>query len=502
MMLFAAALLDHLRGRLSLPKPGMTRIMRLVTAWRWIPILSLLAGALRGDDGPHFFREHAGVAVEDSLPLPVEFSEQELVWRQNLLPGNSTPCVVGERVFVTTFDQQRSELATVCIDRPTGAILWSKVVPADEIEPYHPVGSPASCTPACDGDRLYVFFGSYGLLCYDLEGGLLWSRRMGPFQDEFGASSSPILVDELVVLNQDHDVESFLIALDKHDGQTVWRIPRIDATRSYSTPVVRRVGDETQIVVAGALQLAGYDLRDGRKVWWINGLSRILDTTPIVHNDSIIVASWTPGGDTTNRISMQVFADALAEFDNNKDGQITRQELPKGPVLERFYRMDLDQSGGLSETEWNKYAEVFRRAQNVAIAVRPEGQGDLTQSSRQWIYRRGLPTVPSPLLYREAVYMVKDGGIITALDVKTGELIKRGRARAAENYYASPVGGDGKVYLVSEQGVATILQASRPWEILAAHDFGGRVMASPVIASGEFYLRTDNALSCYRCKSP
>ena len=98
--------------------------------------------------------------------------------------------------------------------------------------------------------------------------------------------------------------------------------------------------------------------------------------------------------------------------------------------------------------------------------------------------------------------IIKDGGIITALDAKTGELIKRGRARAAENYYASPVGGDGKVYLVSERGIATILRADHPWEILASHDFGGRVMATPVIVAGEFYIRTDEALHCYRRASP
>jgi outer membrane protein assembly factor BamB len=150
-------------------------------------------------------------------------------------------------------------LSTVALDRATGEVRWTRRAPAESIEPFHPVGSPAASTPAWDGQRLVVFFGSYGLLCYDRDGKLLWSKPMGPFQNEYGASSSPILVGDKVILNQDHDIDSFLLAVERKTGRTVWKSARVGSTRSYSTPVLWHHDGETQILVAGALNLTAYD---------------------------------------------------------------------------------------------------------------------------------------------------------------------------------------------------------------------------------------------------
>jgi len=254
-----------------------------------------------------------------------------------------------------------------------------------------------------------VFFGSYGLICYDTDGKLLWERRMGPFQDEFGASSSPVLVDGTVIVNQDHDIGNFLIAIDQATGETIWKTDRNEFARSYSTPILWEQDGQKQIVVAGSLQLAGYDLKSGQKKWWVNSLSRIVDPTPVLIDGLIYVATWTPGGDSTERISMEPFSEALDQFDQNKDGMIATLELPKdSPVVPRFFRMDLDQDEKLSESEWERHAAVFKAAQNVAIAVQPGGQGDVTQTHVKWIQRRGLPTVPSSVVYRGVMYMVKD----------------------------------------------------------------------------------------------
>ena len=137
-------------------------------------------------------------------------------------------------------------------------------------------------------------------------------------------------------------------------------------------------------------------------------------------------------------------------------------------------------------------------AQNVAIAVKPGGKGDVTKTHVKWIHRRdNLPTVPSPLVYEGVLYMVKSGGILTSLDAKTGKQLRRGRLRGDGNYYASPVAGDGKVYLASERGVVSVLKATGQWETLSTYNFGERIMATPVIADGKFYLRTDNALYCF-----
>jgi outer membrane protein assembly factor BamB len=454
-------------------------------------------GTLLATDDVTYFRQDNGVAA-DSSALAANFgSKSNLVWRVPLKSGISSPCVHGDRIFITTFDKESSELATVALSRTTGATLWTKVVPTERIEDVHQVGSPASCTSACDGKRVYSLFGSHGLVCYNMDGEFLWERKLGPFQDEFGASSSPILVDDLVILNQDHDVDCVLMAFDKLTGKTRWEIPRDGFTRSYSSPILVETADDRSLVVAGSLKLVAYEIESGTPKWWVNGLSRIVDPTPVYAEGLIYIATWTPGGDPSSRISMEPYEEALTTYDNNKDGLIAKSELSEGPVLQRFFRIDLDQDEKLNRLEWDKHGRVFELAQNAATAVRPGGKGDVTQSNVVWTYRRGLPTVPSSVVYRGVMYMVKDSGIITTLDAATGELIKQGRARGPGNYYSSLVAGDGKVYLISERGVITVLMADRDWSVLSSHDFGERILATPAIKDGRIYLRTDAAMYCF-----
>src|SRR5690606_11871836 len=121
----------------------------------------------------------------------------------------------------------------------------------------------------------------------------------------------------------------------------------------------------------------------------------------------------------------------------------------------------------------------------------------ITDTHVTWIHRRGLPTVCSPLVYEGVMYMIKDGGIVTALDAATGDVLKQGRTGVASPYYASPIAADGKVYLASRSGVMTVLQAGRAWERLSEHDFGEIITATPVVHDGRIYVRTESALYCY-----
>jgi outer membrane protein assembly factor BamB len=401
-------------------------------------------------------------------------------------------------VFVTTFDAASKELATVAIDRASGQVRWSQVVPTKNFEQVHATGSLATPTPASNGSHIFVFFGSYGLLCYDWDGNVVWERPMGPFQDEFGAASSPVLVDGKVILNEDHDIDSFLIAIDQKTGETVWKVAREEATRSYSTPVLLERDGHLQVLVAGSLRLTSYDVQTGEQLWWYDGLSRIVDSTPVVNDGVIYLATWTPGGDSGERISMEPFVEALRQFDKNDDGVISRDELPAdSPVLERFFRIDLNQDQSLDQTEWTKQAEIFARAQNVALALAPGDRGPLANQYVLWTYQRGLPTVPSSVVYDGTMTMVKDSGIITVLDASNGALIKQLRAEGRGNYYASLVAGDGKVYLTSEGGVISVLRSGKDPEVIASYDFQERIMATPVIAENQFFVRTEEALYCY-----
>ncbi|MBI3836846.1 MAG: PQQ-binding-like beta-propeller repeat protein [Planctomycetia bacterium] len=444
-------------------------------------------------DPASYFRHDSGVGAGDERPLPEQLDAEHTLWKQPLPEGHSTPCIAGDRIFVTA--HQDHELSTIALDRATGTVLWKQGLRVDQLEKVHTEGSPATATPACDGKRVYVFFGSYGLLCYDLDGTPRWSKRMGPFRDEFGSASSPILVDDKLILNEDHDLDSFIVAVRQEDGETLWQTPRDGFTRSYSTPVIWEHGRKKQIVVAGALQLVAYDLTDGHPLWSLDGFARIVNTTPARVGDTLFVCTWSPGGDTDARIAMEPWPTALAQWDKNGNGKLENAEVPAGEVRSRFFRIDLDSDQALDEGEWNKYARLFEMAQNTMVALRASAPGEAPRAV--WEYKRGLPYVSSPLVYRDYVFLVKDGGIITVLDAANGKLIAQGRARGEGNYYSSPVGGDGKVYLSSGQGVVTVLKPGPRIEILSSRDFGERIAATPVISGGQILLRSEKALYCF-----
>jgi outer membrane protein assembly factor BamB len=440
-----------------------------------------------------YFRVDHGRAASDDQPLPAELDDAHLVWKAPLATGHSTPLIVGDRIFVT--GHEGNELSTIALDRTTGDVAWRQTIRVDELEKVHAEGSPASSTPACDGRRVYSFFGSYGLLCYTSDGNPVWTRPLGPFRDEFGSSSSPILVDGNVILCEDHDLDSSLIALRADDGQTAWQTPREGFTRSYATPVVWEVDGRKEIVMAGALQLVAYSPADGRPLWSRDGFARIVNPTPAHVEGTLYVCTWSPGGDTDARIAMEPWQTALDLWDKNKSMRLEKSELPAGEVQSRFFRIDLDSSQSLEEAEWNKYARIFELAQNTLVALRP---GEAGQPPRLvWEYKRGLSYVPSPLVYRGHVFMVKDGGVVTLLDAGTGKLVKQTRAQGEGNYYASPGGGDGKIYTASKGGSVTVFELGPPLAIVSSRNFGEPISASPVLNDGRVYIRTDKALYAF-----
>jgi outer membrane protein assembly factor BamB len=458
--------------------------------------LSLLGELYAGEPTATYFRADGGIANSAEMPLPEQIDSQDcVVWRQPLDAGHSTPCIAGGRIFLTTYDGK--QLATVGLDAASGKQLWKKIAPATRLEQFHRTGSPACATPASDGKRVFVFFGSYGLLCYDLDGNELWSRPFEPFQDEFGSGSSPILAGGKLILNEDHDINSFLLAVDPASGKTVWKTERDGFTRSYATPVLWNSGGKPQLVVAGALQLVGYDLDTGKQLWSVDGLARIVNTTPVIQGDRLFVATWSPGGDTDARIAMEPWEMAIKQWDKNHDEKLTREEVNNPDVLDRFYRIDVNQDLGLDETEWRKYSRVFELAQNSLLVLDSTGS-PAAAPKLAWEYSKGLPYVPSPLVYRDLIFLVKDGGIVTSLDARDGKLLKQARARGTGAYYSSPVAGDGKVYLVSERGVMSVLTAEGKWSVVSSHDFQERTVATPVLHEGKIYVRTEKALYCLR----
>jgi outer membrane protein assembly factor BamB len=450
-----------------------------------------------------YFRCDGGIAAAEAGSLPEQLDSSDMLrWKTPLDPGHATPIACNGRIFLTTYNAASQELATLALAVDTGRILWKQIVPAANIEEFnHMTGSAAQATPACDGQRLYVFFGSYGIICYDLQGRRLWEHRMGPFQDEYGSASSPVLVDDKVIIQQDHDANSFLMALDGKSGKMIWKSERPNAVRSYSTPAVWTRNGRKELLVAGALELAGYDPSDGKRLWWTYGLARIVIPTPVPSGDVVYMASWTDGGDGMMRIRMDSWPDALRKWDRNGDGKISRNEIWSPNVIERFFRMDVDQSGDLNQEEWERYAAVFRRAQNGILAIKPSSAGgEQEESAVIWKYSRGAPYVATPLLDNGILWTVKDGGIVTKISVATGSALQEKRLPTMGNYYASPVSADGKVFFASQQGVVNILSNESDWKVISSHDFMEKIYATPLVAEGSLFFRTEKALYCFRAK--
>ncbi len=171
-------------------------------------------------------------------------------------------------------------------------------------------------------------------------------------------------------------------------------------------------------------------------------------------------------------------------------------------MLDRFNRMDLDQDGMLNQQEWERHAAVFRKAQNAVLAIQPKGRGELGDDAVLWKYGRGVPYVATPVLDRGSLWMVKDGGIVTKLEAATGQVLQEERVPGIGNYFASPVSGDGKIYFANESGTLSVVAATAAWRVISSHDFHEKIYATPVLDRDHLYLRTEQAIYCFRGARP
>ena len=292
-----------------------------VLAWTLL-LLSLSPSFAGADSWLQFRGPNGGGHMPSPAQLPDKIGpEENVLWKTPLPPGHSSPVVTDDRIFLTGVRDEK--LVTIGLDRHTGKQLWERVAPHDKLEEIHTIGSHAQSSPASDGEIVVSFFGSAGLFCYDKNGEPLWQKPMGPFSNTFGAGSSPILYDDYVILNQDHDIDSALMIFKKSNGELVRRIDRSEFPRSYSTPIVWEQNGRPQIVVSGTLRIVGYDLETGREVWTVRGIARISNTTPVIGSDGVLyLAVWSPGADTEDRIQAEPFDDLLKTIDENKYGTL------------------------------------------------------------------------------------------------------------------------------------------------------------------------------------
>ncbi|MFO0966419.1 MAG: PQQ-binding-like beta-propeller repeat protein [Gemmataceae bacterium] len=459
---------------------------------------------------PQFRGADCGGVCREAKALPVSFGPAKgYAWKTSLPSGISSPCIWGKRIFLTGYDAKAKKLETLCLDRATGAVLWRTPAPADKIEAVYKINSPAAATPCTDGKRVYVSFGSFGLLCYDLEGKELWRLPLPRPPARFGTATSPVVHDDLVLLNsQGKDLH--LIAVKAASGEIAWEAKGTPFPSDHPVPLVWKHDGVSEVVISGRTGAIAHDLRDGSKRWWIPGLSQEACSSPILGERLLYIASHMPGGDPELRMTLPTWAEMLA-YDKNKDGKISRGELPKGPVIFNrggkdgegeihlgymFGLYDRNGDGFIDQAEWE--ATLKRPFNNSLLAIRPGGLKDISATHVVWQAKRGVPEVPSPLLYQGYIYMIRNGGVLTCVDAKSGkEAYASQRLPAAGIYYASPVAGDGKIYLASDSGVVTVVKAGPKYEVLAENDLGEVIRATPALVDGRIYLRTAGHLYAF-----
>lgn len=451
------------------------------------------------------FRGPNGSGIAHGSKPPVKFGPEDNVkWKVPTPSGASSPVVAGDQLFLTAFDD--GKLFTIAYSTVNGRELWRVVAPAKSIEAYHKTeGSPAASSVATDGKIVISYFGSCGIFAYDLNGKELWKYElpMAKTAADFGTGVSPILVDGLVILQRDEMNEPKIIALEVMTGRRKWEMKRQSPT-SYCTPTLWETAEGKQIVCGGYGRMVSYDLQTGEEKWSVAGMPSATCTTAVVGDGMLYFSGWSPGDAEDSEFKFPLFEELLTAGDANKDGQVSREESEKTFLKGFFDSNDTNKDGQLTREEWEAMIKYMAAGKNSVFAVKAGGHGDITKTHVAWKKTKGMPYVPSAILVGGQYFMVKDGGLCTAYDAKTGkEIYVQKRAVANGRYYASPVFANGNIYVVSlDDGAFTVLKAGTDGPEVVAENpkLDEKTSATPAIVGNTIYVRTANHLWAFADK--
>ena len=445
---------------------------------------------------PGFRGPNSSGVSADAKP-PIKIGPTNLVlWKIQVPWSPSSPCIWDDQIFLTTFAD--NELQTRCYQRADGKLAWSRGLKPDKLEMYHGIeSSPAASTPATDGERVVSYFGSFGLICYDRKGNELWRHPL-PIAlslGGYGTATSPLIAGNLVVVSRDRDEGSSLLAVDLRTGKKVWETPRPDSHGGFGTPITWKNADVDEVVVPGSLRLKGYALKTGDEDWMVEGVTAFACTTPVAGDGLLYFAAWTDGKADDPWPTWEQFLD---KHDKNKDGVVGLDEFDDN--LRDYWRgIDVNRDGKIDKGDFEQVLASIAKGENVMLAVKPGGRGNITKTHVAWKATRGLPYVASPLVYDGRIYSIKNGGMISSFDAKSGKpYYLQERLDAEGYYYSSPVAADGRIYVASVDGKLTVVKAGgeKP-EILHQAQFDERIYASPALGGDKFYLRTKSALYAF-----
>jgi outer membrane protein assembly factor BamB len=475
-------------ARSSCPRSSFLRSSSL--CFGFLVALASVADRTRATEDWPRFRGVNGSGLSSSRGLPVEFGpKKNVVWRVDALPGTSSPILSGGHLYYSSF--KGDERTLTCLDAATGKRLWSRSVKKARTENATPPNGPATPTPVSDGANVFVLYPDVGLICYSSSGDEKWKADLGPFRTVYGLASSLVTVDGLVIVVVDQAADSYIAAFQADSGKRVWKSVRVDGMfGGYSTPCLFKPPlGTTQLVVPGPLEVVGYDPATGKRLWWVNGVTNAPIAVPVIWRDRAFVCE---------ELGEPLPFSMLAKRDTNKDGKISLDEVkssvPMTRLVERIDKNFGNHQGIIGPAEWDK-AWATMTGIGGLVSLRLDGAGDVTKTNIGWNYKKGMPLIPSPVIYDDLVYVVRDGGILSAFEAATGKRVKQGRVEShGRQYYASPIAADGKIFLLDTEGNLTVVKAGRDWTPLATNELGEACWATPAISDGHLYVRTDKSI--------
>lgn len=414
-----------------------------------------------------------GIAVGQNLPEKWDVAKgQGVLWKTPITGlAHSAPVIWKDRVFLTTATSKKAnyniriglygagsaqpddsihEWKLLCLDAKTGKRLWTKV--AKKGKPpvkRHLKSTQANPTPATDGKNIVAVFNSGGLYCYDFKGTLKWEKNLGVLDsgafnspdDQWGFASSPIIYRKVVIVQIDIQKGSYVAAYDLRDGRELWKTPR-EESPSWGTPTVYETDKFPLLITNATNYIRGYDARNGKEIWRLNRNASITVPTPFVAHQLIYVTSGY---------------------------------RPVQPI----YAIRLDAVGDISLS-----------------------QGTTSSKHVAWSRFRGGPYLPTPIVYGNYLFTCANNGVFTCYNAKTGKRIYRRRVGHgnASSFTASIVAADGKIFLTAEAGVIYEIQSGPQFKLLSEHHIGEYTLATPAIAGGRFFVRTNKHLIAFGSK--
>ena len=460
-------------------------------------LASMIAFASFGASQPLFaddwgrFRGPNGSGIATQLDLPDTFSLSEnLLWKIESGQGNSSVVGADNLLFVSSFTATDRVLS--CYDLESGELRWQKNHPKRRTETATPPNSPATCSPVCNENLVAVHFPDTGVMVYDHAGNLRWEKDIGPFYSMHGISSSPILVDDKLVLVIDQLQASYAIALELDSGKEAWRADRLlGVTGGYSSPLLYPFHTKQLILSAAPGELVGYHAETGERAFTTLGVANAPVGQPVIVGDRLYY-SEPPG----ERIPME----ALGPADKNKDGVIELEEVKNSVgayrLIERIDSGFGNNDGKVNQEEWDASFGTFLNRGGLCCIKLNEEDGKI-EGEVAWKYSKATPYISSVVVVENTVYIVNDGGVLVSLDAATGKVQKQGRlTEATGDYYASPIASGSRLVLASREGKVSLVQHGPEWEVLNTVDFEEPIVATPTICQGKLLIRSGKFLYC------